>query len=413
MSTWHTVLTLSASVGLLVGCTQESKIPEVPAQAAATSQGPTQITLSAAQEQQLGIALSQASLRRFPLLVQATGQVKAVADLIAHISTPVTGRVSDVEIQLGRQVAKGQVLAKIKSDDIGQIQADLLQAILQADGEIRSARVQLDFSKAAYEREQQLIRERIASRADLEAARTQYQKDLSNYQFLQARRQATVRIAQERLSLYGVTPGVAQTVVRNRRIDPYIAITAPKSGVLIARNINNGELAEPRQELFTTADLSRVWLVANIYEKDIEKIRLGQAVQITLDSLPGKVYPGRLTYIADTLDPTTRTLSIRADVSNPALTLKPDMFARMQVRIRDTQVLAVPSSALQRSGDFTFVYVPLGKRVYQERRVEVGLDGGTHVQIIRGLRPGEAVVTHGTLALKGEALKLSGADAGS
>lgn len=395
-----------ALCGLLAACSSDIEIPEVPAEAATVNKGPTSITLTAEQERQIGMTLGTVTKRPFPVTVQSTGQVKPSYDLVAHVTTPTTGRVTAVSVLLGQPVRAGQLLARLKSDQVGQIEADLLQGALQAETDILQARVQLDFSHSAYRREQKLYDDRISSRADLEAARAQFEKDQTSYQSAGDRRQALITIAQERLSLYSVARGTAEAVVRNRRLDPYVEITAPRSGVLIARGINIGELADPSKELFTIADLSRVKLVADIYEKDIPKVRVGQSVRLTVDSL-GRTFPGRIKYVASVLDPSTRTLPIFADVPNPGLALKPDMFARIEVRVGDTSTIVVPREALQRAGDYTFAYVALGGHRYEQRRVETGLDDGKFVQISRGLKPGAQVAVSGTLALQGEALKLS------
>jgi membrane fusion protein, heavy metal efflux system len=404
---YHLLLLLLVT-STLSSCSGEIKIPEVKAEAALLPKGSTQVELKPAQEQQIGLIIGSANVRPFPVTVQTTGQLQEASDLSAHISTPVAGRVVSISINRGQQVVAGQALAVLKSDAVGQIQADLLQATLQNESDIRQAQVQINFSKATYQRELKLFKDRISSQADLEAARTQFDKDQAALEALQAKGQATITTAQERLSLYGVAPGVAAGVVRNRRINPFVTISAPRSGVITNRTINIGELADPTKDMFTLADLSRVWLVADIYEKDISKVRIGQPVDLTLDSLGGKHFPGKVSYVANELDPQTRTLVLRADVPNPGLNLKPDMFARVNVRVGDTSVLSVPREALQRNGDYTFAYVPVGPHRYEERQVEIGMDDGTYVQITKGLKAGEKVVTRGTLPLQGEALKKAG-----
>ncbi len=403
-STLFGVLCLS----LLSACSSQVKIPDVPAEAAQVPAGPTRIPLKPAQEKEIGLRLEEVSVRPFPVTIQASGQVKAAEDLVVHVSTPVTGRATEVKVQTGQDVRAGQILAVLKSDAVGQAQTVLLQDILQIDSDFKQAQLQSQLSQAAYAREQKLFKDNISARADLETARTQYQKDQGTLQALQAKRQATINASQEQLSLYGVATGVAAHVVKTRHLDPYIRIIAPRRGVVVSRNINTGELADPSKEMFQLADLSQVWLVADLYEKDISKVRVGQPATLTLDSLGGKRFPGRIKYVADELDPQSRTLSIRAVVPNPGLMLKPSMFARAQIRVADSPDLSVARSALQRSGDFTYAYVPVAPHVYEERQVMPGIDDGQYVQIISGLKPGENVVTQGTLALKGEALKIVG-----
>ncbi len=400
---FYALILLSA---LTTACSESVKIPEVPAEAAQAPKGPTQITLKPEQEKEIGITIGKAEIQPFPVIVASTGQVKAAENLAAHVSTPVAGRVNSVSVQLGQAVRQGQTLAVLKSDTIGQQQADLLQSSLQADNDIHQAQLQLKFSEAAYQREQKLFKDRISARADLESARTQYEKDKGALQSLQTKRSATISTVQERLSLSGAGPNAASRVVRTRRIDPYITISAPRAGIVVSRTINNGELADPSKEMFQIAELDRVWLVAGLYEKDLAKVRVGQPVSLTLDSLSGQKFPGRISFIGNEVDAQTRTLPIRVEVPNPGLRLKPGMFARVQTEVANSQALSIPKSALQQNGDFTFVYVPIASHRYEERRVTQGISTGNYVQILAGLKPGEKVATAGTLALKGEALKI-------
>jgi cobalt-zinc-cadmium efflux system membrane fusion protein len=399
-------LILLASLVVLTACSESVKIPEVPAEAAQAPKGPTQITLKPEQEKEIGIKIGKAEIRPFPVKVESTGQVKAAENMAAHVSTPVPGRVNSVPVQVGQSVRQGQTLAILKSDAIGQQEADLLQSSLQADNDIHQAQLQIKFSEAAYRREQKLFQDRISARADLEAARTQFEKDKGALESLQARRSTTISTVQERLSLSGAGPDAARKVVRTRRIDPYITIAAPRSGLVVSRTINNGELADPSKEMFQIAELDRVWLVAGLFEKDLAKVRVGQPVSLTLDSLSGQKFTGRISFIGSEVDAQTRTLPIRVEVPNPGLRLKPGMFARIQTEVANSQSLAVPKSALQQNGDFTFVYVPVASHQYEERRVTPGISSGDYVQILAGLKPGEEVAIAGTLALKGEALKI-------
>ncbi len=384
---------------------QDVKIPDVPAEAAEGTPGPTYISLTPKQEQQIGLKVEVAEFQPFPVTIQLTGRVQAADDLLTHIPPPVPGRVTTVFMKLGQSVKRGQTLALIKSDTVGQLQSDLLQATLQNKSDIKQAQVQLNFSQAAYRREQKLFNDRISAKADLETARTQYEKDKANLQALYSKLRSTIIVAEQRSSLSGVSLGLADKVVRTGQIYPYVIVSAPRDGIVISRTVNSGDLADPSKELFTLADLRRVWLVGDTYEQDIHKVHIGQAVKLTFDSIPNEGFSGRINYVANLLDPQTRTLSIRAEVPNPDLTLKPDMFARLKMLVENKSLLSVPKSAIQRKGDYNFAYVKVQEHRYEERRVEVGVDNGQSIEIIKGLKPGENVVSQGTLALEGTALK--------
>ncbi|MBY0404742.1 MAG: efflux RND transporter periplasmic adaptor subunit [Cyanobacteria bacterium] len=401
---------LILSVSILValsGCGEETKAPEVPAEAQLKPAGPLNVQLTNAQVQSLLIQTGAVQTQLIKDTVVLNGQVQAANNLNTHIFSPVPGRASKINVNLGQKVSQGQTLAMILSDQVGQLEADLMQQMLQIDQDISQANVQLIFSEANYKREMKLFKDRISSKADMEAAFTQYRKDIENLKGLRTKRQATIDTYQERLTLYGVANGVAEEVVKNDKILPYISIKAPRNGILINRNINDGELADPTKELFSLADLSQVWLVGNIYEKDIQTIHVGQPVEVSLDSLPDQKFEGKVSFVGNVLDPQTRTLDLRVDIPNSKLIFKPNMFARMQIYTGSRRVLGIPNSAVQKSGDYSFVYIPIGPNQYEERQVTTGLTEKNFTEILSGLVEGEKIVTQGTESLKEFALKRS------
>jgi RND family efflux transporter MFP subunit len=145
--------------------------------------------------------------------------------------------------------------------------------------------------------------------------------------------------------------------------------------------------------------------VGNVFEEDIHAIKRGQPVQVHLDSQPNTTYMGTVDMVGAMLEPQTRTLDIRVQVPNPNLTLKPNMFAHMNILTGQRHVLAIPKTAIQQNGDHTYVYVPVGPHQYEERQVNINMSDAPFVEVVSGLHSGEQVVSHGTLSLKGEALK--------
>ncbi len=408
---WAPYLFLSAFTGISVlcsGCSTQAKIPHVPGRHEIREHGPIIIQLTGKQEKTIGIETQPAAYERFNLSTELHAKVEAVNELSRHVYSPVAGKAVDVLVSLGQSVQTGQTLAVIKSDAVGQIQMELLQEYLQLEADLKQAKVQVAFSKSAYDREKMLYDEKVSARMDMEAARTQYEKDNVFIQTLKSKQTALIQTYEERLRLYGMPAGTAASVVKSRHIQPLIALTAPRSGCLVTRNINSGELVDPSKELFAIADLSQVWLVGDVYEKDIAKIRHGQAVDVRVDGLGNRLFKGKVTFVGSILDPQTRTLDLRANVLNPGLILKPNMFAHMSIQTDSLKAITVPKSAIQRNGDFTFVYVLTGPHRYEERRVDLGKTDTNKVQVLSGLKPGESVAVKGTLSLKGEALKLSG-----
>ncbi len=365
----------------------------------------TIINLSPAQENEIDLKLTTVKEDYIHEYVESPGRVGPNAELSRLVSTPSAGRAAQVLSRLGDMVKEGQTMAVIKSDAIGQLQSDLLQNVLQAKADIIQQEVQLKLSKITYNREKQLFDEQVSAKADMQSAQTQLEKDEANLTALKAKLAALITTAQERLSLLGAPPDSANQVINRKKIDPFILIKAPMDGLVIERTINSGELNDGNKELFTITDLSQVWLFADIFEKDIEAIKKGQEAHVTIDSIPGEKFPAQIIWVGDSVSPQTRTLPIRANVTNKNLLLKPGMFARMKVDVGMTKKLVVPSQAVIQEGDDNFVFVNKGKGNFEERKITQGVDDGNYAEIVSGLTLGEVVVCHGGTSLLGDALK--------
>ncbi len=178
---------------------------------------------------------------------------------------------------------------------------------------------------------------------------------------------------------------------------------APFAGRVIMRNITRGEVVETQQKLFTVADLSDVWVVANVPEKDVRFIRPEQPVEVIVAAYPHAIFSGKITYVGDVLDPATRTMRLRVTVPNPDRTLKPEMFATVRVYAVPMQdVLSAPLAAVQNGGAGKIVFVRKAPDQFEPRAVKLGDEQGDRVTIVEGLREGEEIVVKGAFALKSE-----------
>jgi membrane fusion protein, heavy metal efflux system len=390
----------------MTGCEQKAPIPEVPSKEEHVSGAPMQVQLTDQQERSSGIQWVKAQKISLPITVDTTGQVEAISSLQAQLAAPVSARVQKVWVNVGDVVSAGQPLALLKSDQVGQLQSEFLKEVMGIDADIQQAKVQTEFSKNAYNREHTLYLEKISAKADMDSAYTQLLKDQSAMQALQSKRQAIIASTQQQLSLYGVSSHSVQRVMKTRQIDPFLTIVAPRSGVVTQRKTNTGELATPDAILFTISDLSHVWLTGNVYEKDARKIRLGQPVEVTLDGYPDQLFHGLVDHIGAMLDKDTRTLEITATIANQTSAIKPNMFGRFHIQVGKRLVVAVPASSLQKQGDTTCVYIKLNDHQYEERPVKTGYSNEAYAEIVSGVEENEHVVSTGSLALKGEALKM-------
>lgn len=321
------------------------------------------------------------SYRDFP------GTVELNERKTANLTTLVRGRAIEVYADLGQEVTQGTLLATLESREFGDAQSAYLKA-----------KATLYVVARAYERAQALLKEEIISVAEGQRR----EGDM-------VRAQAELRESHQHLRLMGMSDEQIKELAQSRSIHPRIYITAPFHGFVIARNIVVGEVVEVTETMFVVADLSEVWVFANIPEKDIsfvlnsERTDGRQIGELLLHAYPDEVFHGTVTYIGAVLDVATRTMDLRLELPNPDLKLKPDMYATIRMYSSPTNdALTVPENTIQRDGDRRFVFVRRDSGTFEARDVKLGDSNGKEVMIIGGLREGEPVVTNGGFTLKSE-----------
>ena len=313
--------------------------------------------------------------REFPATVQAN------ANELAEVTTLIKGRVMKVYVDVGQDVKKDALLAMLHSTDLGV-----------AEGAYLKASAKLHEAKLAYERARDLYEQKVVSLAELQR-REATMKTV----------QAEAREARNRLELLGVPRQEVERLDREDTIKADVPLRAPFDGRVIMRNITRGEVVEAQQKLFTVANLSDVWVVGNVPEKDIQFIRKDQKVNVIVSAYPHAIVPGTITYVGDVLDPATRTMRLRVTVLNPDRLLKPEMFATVLVYAASTpDALTVPLEAVQNSPTGTIVFVQRGANDFEVRTVKVGSEQGELVTVLEGVSVGEQVVTKGSFVLKSE-----------
>lgn len=387
------------------------------------------LILPVSAQKSIGVQTCPCDEKILDFSVRTTGEVLANSNLVTRVTSPVAGRVTQVMAVVGQHVVEGQPLLLLSSQDIGQAESDLLQNegtvaadlkkdLLQVDSDTSLAEAHLKLSESTFKRVSSLLDEKIASRADFEAARTHWEEDKISLETLKRKRIATVSLSNERLKmltepikqklkLLGVSDAAIEKVTKTRIINPVDEIVAPESGIVSERLINVGELTDPSKPLFTIGDFHNVWLKADIYEKDIAKVKEGQPIIVEVDSFPGEKFKGTLNYVSDSVNSTTRTLPVRAEVQNCGLKLKPKMFARLTIVVGKHKTLSIPKSAVQDAGSDKVVYVPMGAGRFEERKVVLGSESADEVEVVSGLKLNEPVVTKGSFELESESLKAS------
>lgn len=375
--------------------------------------GVKQITLDAEQEKNADLKTEIMQNQLLQLRITIPAQFKAMNKFLDRTYAPIDGKVVDVFVEQGAFVKKGQALAQIKSDEIGQIQLEFLDKYIEAVSNINQMSAQYNLSVQSYRRENTLFHEGISSRAEYQVAYAQMLKDKANLDSLRVQKRTIMQVYAQRVALYGGSGASIARAAATKRIYPYITLCSNKTGVVLERVVNPGEIVNQNKELFSVADLSTIWLVGYAFEKDAPLLKIGQNVTGEFEdthtesglNIHKDTVKGKLSYVASILDTEKKTLEVIADIPNKKFVLKPNMYAEMVVDIGKVNVLAVPNSALQKYGDYNFAYVQVKPHVYEERKVVIGQHNDNYTEVKSGLKKGDVVVSNGGFSLLGESIK--------
>jgi cobalt-zinc-cadmium efflux system membrane fusion protein len=314
--------------------------------------------------------------------VSVLGEIAADQSRYAEIAPPTGGQVIRVLVEVNAVVRAGAPLAQLRSSDLGRARADLL-----------SAEARRDLARQTLDRKRSLAAERIVAAREVQEAEATYKAA-----------EAEVRAAVASLRALGIaeddTGGDSSLFY----------VRSPIAGRVIDRHAVLGQFAETNGPLFIVADLSRVWLIAQVFERDAVTLQEGSTAHVTMSALPGQEFDGRVTQIGRQVDPGSRTMAVRVELPNAAGVLRPGMSAsaRLEVGGQTRTILAVPAAALQRVGEAWLAFVPKDPQEFEMRPVGRGRDLGNDVEVVSGLKAGETVVVEGAFLLKAEAEKRRG-----
>lgn len=311
---------------------------------------------------------------------------------VAHVYSPVNGRVVRIDAALGQHVAKGALLAVIESPDIGLASSDVGKA--EAD---------LLAAQHEYEREKDLLAQHAASQRDFEAAEDAWRKA-----------KAELERARQKAALFR-TGGVSA-------VTQGFALSAPIEGDVIARAVSPGVEVSGLYgggspvELFTVGELDKVWIMADVHEMELARVKAGAPVKVSVVSYPSRTFSGKIDWVSGALDPQTRTVKIRATFDNADRALLPEMYATVRISVEERKALALPRPAIMRVGDQTVAFVvagksPDGRTVFVRRPVTIDEgEGSEWVAVTHGLSLGERVATSGVVLLSQSVTRASAAE---
>ena len=322
----------------------------------------------------------------------AEGRITYNEDRSTPVFSPYNGRVIRALARLGQEVKAGEVLLEIETTDLAAAANDLLSAV---DG-LAKARVALEQARREESRQNSLFSARAASQRDVEQARLAAAQAVSD----QRTADATLAAARDKLRVLGRSPAQVARIEQTRQVDAVVPVLSPIAGTVTKRQVGPGQWLSSgaTDPVYVISDLSTMWLVAAVREVDAPLIKMGQPVQVTVGALPGKVFDARITTVAAGLDPSTRRMTVRAEVQDPDHLLKPEMFATFRIAVGSEQrAVAVPANALIYRGPNASVWVALDGNRFMLRQITPGIRSGDMIEVLDGLKPGERIVTGGAL----------------
>jgi membrane fusion protein, heavy metal efflux system len=352
-------------------------------------QAPPPGTFRPTAEEWKSLSFADAAPTSFADAVSTDGKIATDDDVTVQVTPPFTGRVVAVPVRAGDKVVQGQTLLTAEANDLAQAKADYAAA----DSALATARAQLTLTEAADTRQHALLKIQGAAEKDVQQA----DSDLATAQASVRSGEGALTAVKNRLAILNLTPAALT------HGDALAAVKAPISGVVVQRQVGPGQYLNATsnggvQPIFTVSDLNKVWLTANVREADAEHVRVGMPIQVRVTALPGRTFPGKLDYVAPTLDPATRRLPVRATLANPDGELKPEMFADFTIAAGPSeQAVGVPSSAVIYEGDTARVWIAGPGRTLALRQVKTGRTQGGEVEVLSGLDPHDKVVSSGAI----------------
>ena len=326
------------------------------------------------------LQLTKPTYKEVESYISATGKVLADQNKVAKVGPIFSGRISKIYVNPGDWVSKGDHLVDIESLDVAEAKTDFYQACAE-----------MELAKIDYERQQRLFKEDIGSQKNLLTAEANYKVA-----------QANLNAAEKNLHTLGFTEEDCKLLRETHQINPFITLKAPLTGRIAKREATLGAMVDQNADLFTIMDLSTLWVDADIFEKDLANIRVGQKVEIRVPAYPDEVFQGNISYIADVFNEETRTVTVRTQVKNKDSKLKVGMFANIRILAPGGgNVLVVPVEAVLDDGQEKVVFVKEGDG-FRRQVVQVGVQSGGFIEVIDGLMADDEIVVRGNFQLLSE-----------
>jgi len=369
------------------------------------------VSLTQSQVDLMKIEVRSPDVRRMEGYISAPARVEPVPTRIADIGTLISGRVRNIYVVEGEHVRKGQALLEIQGLQIGEIK-----------GEYIRSRAALESAKANFDRQEKLLQENIAAKRAYIEAQAAYAEARAAFSAADQKLHSIGIADEEAQSLIDIATSTSQHAINSTAAT--LKIRSPISGVVGKTTVNIGQQVDPDADIMEVVDSERVWVVADIYEKNLGNVKAGQRVEIVTEAYPGQVFAGKLEYLSPVVDEETRTVKVRTTLDNADDYLKPAMYANMRIFTESSQQsLAVPDAAVQNDGEVDFVFVQVedvqeeghsasdghdereAGMKFRKAPVQVGIQQEGFSQMVAGITKQDKIVINGAFFLKSEMMK--------
>jgi cobalt-zinc-cadmium efflux system membrane fusion protein len=334
--------------------------------------------MSANEEDAIEIETIKVAYKRLRNLHSAMGKVLAPMTKMAIVSYAFPARIAQIHVQVGEWVKQDQLLLTLQSEEVGHAKSEFFKATV----DLELARTNLEREKRLFDRGVGAQKNYISRQAEVRVA------------------EASLEAAEKKLHVLGFSEREVEKIADTHEQNPIIRLFAPIPGKIVEHNSVLGAMIDQSSELMAIMDPTMLWIDADVYERDIAKIRAGQTVEASVPAYPGESFRGKISYIADQLNDESRTITVRAEVENRDYMLKPGMFADIKIHLNHaTQVLVLPREAILDDNTDQIVFVKHNGS-YAAKKVEVGAKENGFCEIKSGLEEGEEVVVNGNYQLK-------------
>ena len=363
-------IALLTSLLLISGCKKSQ-----PSGASQTAQDPNLVMANEALLAQIKISVvSQGDVSD---ILRVAGQIDFDEQALTRIGASVTGRVTQINAQLGNEVKKGDTLALINSSELSNSQLAYLKA-----------RSEKEFHRRTVQRAKTLFEADVISAAELQRRESEYEVA-----------SAQTRAAQDQLRVLGVNLKAMEELATTGAIDSVASVMATIKGVVVERKVTTGQVVQPADVLFTVADLSRVWAVAQVPEQQVAQVKVGQSVRIEVPALENEKLIGKLIYVGQTVNPESRTALVRTELDNTSGRLKPSMLASMLIESTPTKRVVVPITAIVREQDADYVFIEEKPGSFRLKPVRLSSEHNGQRVVLDGLSQGMRIVSDGAFHL--------------